>query len=260
MGNTLLNGELGCFNVRIFNQPPGPPDAEIKVNVGLSEDGAWFADVDIIPTGGVHFVVDDWGSLNHHGQPFIALATVGESDITTPVLPGTLAHRYLLGELGPGFYVFVFKTNLAHCALEDFVVPGLPGDPIDNWRKVIGVVNVDERSDDDSDRINLLGEYFFALDLKRPDVPRIVPEIVVDSEGRKHLAVRFRKLLNADGVREVILVSRDLRNWFRANDTQTEVVEQQLVFDGTEEVLICLTEELGEDSYPFMRVDVEREE
>ena len=260
LGNTLMNGELGCFNVRIFNEPPGPPDAEIKVDIGLSEEGIWFADVEIIPAGGVHFVVDDWGSVNHHGQTFIALATVGRSDFATSVVPEPLAHRYRLGELGPGFYVFVFKTNLAHCALEDFVVPGLPGDPIDTWRKMIGVVNVDERSDDDGDRINLLGEYFFALDPKRPDVPRIIPEIVEDSAGKKHLAVRFRRLLNADGVREVILVSRDLKTWFRANGTQTEVVEEELVFDGTEEILICLTEELSEDSFSFMRVDVEREE
>ena len=260
LGNSLVHGELGCFHVRIIDEPTGPPDAEINVSIDLGEDGVWYAGVEIVPAAGVQLVVEDWGDLTHHGHTFVALATVGRRDLTSNVVPEPLAHRYPLGELGPGFYIFVFKTNLAHCAVEEFIVPGLPGDPIDNWRKIVGVENVDERADDDGDRVNLLAEYFFALDPKRPDVPKIIPEVVEDSEGKKHLGLRFRRLLGADGVREVIQVSKDLKTWILATDIQTDVVEQHEVFDGTEEILICLTEELTADSYPFMRVDLERDD
>ena len=50
-----------------------------------------------------------------------------------PVEP--LAHVYPLGMLPPGYYVFVFASDLGHLGFARFIVPGLEGDPVDSWQR-----------------------------------------------------------------------------------------------------------------------------
>ena len=92
-----------------------------------------FADVEIIPAPGTAIHVDDWGELIHHGQTVLALATVTQEQTPNGPIAEPLAHRYPLGALRPGHHVFVFKTDLAHCAIVRFRVPGMEGDPIEDW-------------------------------------------------------------------------------------------------------------------------------
>ena len=69
LGNTLENGRLGCFRVRIIGDPP-PTDAVVRVSVELVED-QWVANVEIVPASGTTMHVDDWGEVMHHGQTHI---------------------------------------------------------------------------------------------------------------------------------------------------------------------------------------------
>lgn len=254
-GNTLENGRLGCFRARMVVDPP-PSDAQVRVEVSMIE-GEWFASVELIPAPGTAIHVEDWGEVLHHGQTHLALATVTQESTPNGPIAEPLAHRYLLGALRPGHHVFVFKTNLAHCGIARFRVPGMEGDPIDGWRDAAGIPEGEDDGDDDDNGI--MAEYFFALDPNRPDVPRVHPEIVVDAEGGRHLAIRYRRLLAADGVRQVIEVSRDMRRWIAA-DGITEVVEQDVNIDGTEELLVCLRERLGENGFQWMRIRLVKEE
>ena len=219
-------------------------------------EGEWFADVELIPAEGTRISIEDWGQVIHHGDTHFALATVVE-DLNpdgAPVEP--LAHRYPLGFLRPGYHVFAFKTNLAHCGLASFRIPGMEGDPVDDWRDAAGAR--DGEDDGDRDRNGILAEYFFALDPTRPDAPELLPEIVEDASGSQHLAIRYRRLLVADGVREVIEVSDDLRRW-EAGDGLTEIIRQDIHIDGTEERLVCLRESLSESQFRWIRIRLIRE-
>ena len=90
-------------------------------------------------------------------------------------------------------------------------------------------------------------------------MPAIRPEIVEDDDGDHHLAIRYRRLLAADGVRQVIEVSHDLRIWDEA-DELTQVVERFVDIDGTEELLVCLRERLDESGYRWIRIKLVPEE
>ena len=253
-GNTISNDRLGCFQVRILAEPPAT-GAELRIATSLVE-GEWFADVEIVPAVGTIIRVDDWGQVIHHGNTHFALATVVEESNPdgAPVEP--LAHRYPLGFLRPGYHVFAFKTNLAHCGLASFQIPGMEGDPVEDWRDAAGAR--DGEDDGDRDRNGILAEYFFALDPTRPDAPELFPEIVEDASGSQHLAIRYRRLLVADGVREVIEVSDDLRRW-EAGDGLTEIIQQDVHIDGTEERLVCLRESLSESQFRWIRIRLIRE-
>jgi hypothetical protein len=133
----------------------------------------------------------------------------------------------------------------------------MEGDPIDDWRDAAGAPGGED--DGDRDRFGILAEYFFALDPSRPDAPLILPEIVEDATGARHLAIRYRRLLAADGVRQVIEVSRDLQQWEQA-DRLTEIVEQDIHVDGTEERLVCLRESLRDSEFRWIRIRLVREQ
>ena len=253
-GHTLENGRLGCFRVRIISDPP-PGDAEVRIEVAM-DDGGWFALVEVIPAAGTAIHVQDWGEVIRHGQTHLALATATQESTPNGPVAEPLAHRYPLGALRPGHHVFVFKTNLAHCGFARFRVPGMEGDPIENWRDAAGA---GDGEDDDNDDNGILQEYFFALNPNRADRPSIRPVIVEDEAGELHLAIRYRRLLAAEGVRQVIEVSRDMRRWIEA-DGITEIVEQDVNIDGTEELLVCLRERLGETGLRWMRIRLVREE
>lgn len=253
-GNSIASGRLGCFNTRIAVEPT-QTDVEIRVTTSLLE-GEWFAEVEIVPAAGTAIRVEDWGQVIHHGDTHLALATVVQKATPGGPIAEPLAHRFPLGALRPGHHVFVFKTNLAHCGLAHFRVPGMEGDPIDDWRHAAGVR--DGEDDGDRDRFGIMAEYFFALDPAHPDAPEIRSEIVADASGANHLAIRYRRLLVAEGVRQVIEVSRDLRRW-EAADGLTEIVQQDVNIDGTEELLVCLRESLAESEHRWIRIRLIRE-
>ena len=250
-GNTLQHGRLGCFHVRLMIEPPHN-ETEVRVSVGLEGD-QWVATVEVVPAPGTAITVADWGEVMHHGSTHLALATVSQEQTPNGPLAEPLAHRYPLGPLRPGTHVFVFKTNLAHCGIERFRVPGMEGDPVDDWREIAGIPAGEDNGD--GDRNGLFAEYFFALDPNRADLPHIEPEIVEDEEGGRHLALRFRRLILAEGVRQIVEASRDLRRWDEVDDL-IDVVEKEVNIDGTEELLVCLRERLREGGYRWLRIRV----
>ncbi|MEZ5305261.1 MAG: hypothetical protein R3F11_32155 [Verrucomicrobiales bacterium] len=189
----------------------------------------------------------DWGELITHGQTFVALATAVAVDSNDAPPPPT--HSYRLGALRPGFYTFAFKTNLGHCGVARLHVPGMEGDPVDNWRDL----NLGALLADDGDGNGEVAEYVFALNPNRSDQPRIRPEIVEGIDGRRHFGIRFRRALDATDAEVIIEISDDMRRW-REAAADIEIVEQRANIDGTVEILACLRASLAETGFPFARL------
>ena len=183
----------------------------------------------------------------------MALASVHIDSHGGPIEP--LAHTYNLGTLDPGYYVFVFKTNLAHCGAASFVVPGEEGDPIDRW---IGRVDGSIDGDSDGDGLTDVGEYFFATDPNRKDTAFVRPEIVTSDDGQLHMGLRFRRVHGAEGMIQVVEGSARIGAWEDVNE-RIDIVEQTVLLDGTEEILICLREPIMDSSYQFIRLRVTRD-
>ncbi len=238
-GTPIEDGWIGRFRCRIIP----PPEPGVNVTVNPTASGSWEATVEIISQPGEQVVVDSWGPLIHHGQVFVALASVHLEPSSGPVEP--LAHRYDLGILQPGSYLFVFKTNLAHCGIADFTVPGLEGDPVATWAARAGL--------DPGDPDEALSRYFFALAPNGGPSPRIRAEIVRGDDGRNHLGLRFRRLHGALGVRQVIEGSTSLGKWIDVSD-RIDLMDRQVDLDGTEEVLLCLREALEDSEINFLRI------
>jgi len=250
-GNHLEHGRLGCFKVRIL---PDPPDPGVNVSVAMNSAGGWDATVEIISEPGEQVVVDSWGPTIHHGHSIIALASVHIEPTGGPVEP--LAHVYPLGVLQPGYYVFVFSSDLGHLGFARFIVPGLEGDPIDNWQLRASTLALGNDGDD-GDNLDAVGEYFFATDPSLPDGPGVRPEISPGDDGRPRLGVRFRRLHGAEGVDQIVEGSRDLENWEDVSD-QVDLVDQTIAIDGTEEVSLRLKQALEDCPFQYLRIRVVR--
>jgi hypothetical protein len=252
-GNHIGNGLLGCFRVRIA---PDPPDPGVNVTVEMTASGTWAANVEIISEPGRQVVADAWGPVIHHGLSFVALASVHIEPTNGPVEP--IAHTYDLGTLLPGQYLFIFTSDEGHFGMARFIVPGREADPIDSWRMRAASMAADDSEDNDGDGVNIVGEYFFALDPNRRDRPRVRAEIVSGPDGRAHLGLRFRRLNGAEGVRQVIEASRDLNRWDDVSG-RCDLVEKTVNVDGTEEVLICIGDPLVDSPYNYVRVRAVRD-
>lgn len=255
LGNHLHDGQLGCFPVRLL--PPAEPG--VHVSVAMNPAGEWEATVEILSKPGAQVVVDAWGPVIHHGSSLVALASVHTEATPEPTEP--IAHTYNLGSLQPGYYVFVFKSDQAHCGFAGFTVPGLEGDPLDNWqRRAIGpLLSGGEGDDLDHDGLDVLGEFFFATDPTRADRPQFSPEIVLGEDGRTHLGLRFRRLLGAEGVTQIVEGSRNLQGAWEDVSSLTDIVTRTPDIDGTEEVLLCLRDSLAKSPYHFLRLKLIRE-
>lgn len=238
-GNTIEESLLGGFRVRILAEPtPG-----VAVSFTRSEEGNWSANVEIISEPGQQIVVENWGPLVLHGHSFIALATVRLEETNGPVEP--VAHNYELGALQPGYYVFAFKSNLAHCGIGDVTVPGVEGPPITRWSAFLADgVPAEER----------LARYFFAA--RNPDISAT---IVRTENDRSHLGLRYRRLTGAEGVTQRIQASTDLSTWDDVTDS-VDLVERTLDVDGTEIVILCLRESLESTKYRYLRLSLEESE
>ena len=252
-GNHIQNGRLGCFRVRLLP----PPQPGVNVSVAMNSSGDWEATVEIISEPGQQVVVDSWGPLIHHGQSIIALASVHFEPTGGPLEP--VAHIYNLGTLQPGYYVFVFKSDKAHCGFAGFTVPGLEGDPLDNWQQRISGASFADNADTDNDGLDFLGEFFFVTNPNQADLPAFSPEIVTRPDGRPHLGLRFRRLLGAEGVTQIIEGSRRLNDGWDDLSAATDIVQRIPDIDGTEEVLLCLRDALDDSPYHFLRIRVVRD-
>ncbi|YCM46152.1 hypothetical protein V2O64_08985 [Verrucomicrobiaceae bacterium 227] len=238
-GNALEEPLLGEFHVRILAEP----DPGVTVSFSRTEEGHWLANVEILSRPGEQIVVDAWGPLVIHGHSFVALATVHTEAVNGPVEP--LAHSYDLGPLQPGYYAFVFKTNLAHCGIGDFIVPGVEGSPFDRWKALTGSLPGDS---------NRLAHYFFAS-----RTPTLRAELVGDDRNNRHLGIRYRRLTGAGGITQRVQASRDLAQWDDVTDS-VDLVERTLEIDGTETVLICLRQSTSESPYRYLRIALEADE
>lgn len=234
-GNAISDPLLGGFHVRIL--PPTDPGVNVTFN--RTEEGNWLAKVEIVSQPGQQVVVDSWGPLVVHGHSFVALASVHLDEADGPVEP--VAHSYDLGQLQPGYYAFVFKTNLAHCGAGRLMVPGVEAPPLTRWQ------NLNQSSAD-------VADYFFAS-----PQPRIRPEFTGHDWNDRHLGIRYRRLTGAEGVTQRVQASRDLTGWDDVSDS-VDLVERTLDIDGTEVVLIRLRQSLSESPYRYLRIVVEQTE
>jgi hypothetical protein len=220
----------------------------VRVSVAPTAEGHWQATVELLSGTEEPVVVDSWGPVVMNGQSLVALAGAHLGPAGGPVEP--LAHTYDLGMLPPGPYLFVFTSSLGHHAWADFVVPGLEGDPLDNWVARAEIAPEDEGA--------ALAGYYFALDPARESSPRVRPEIVEDLAGDRHLGLRFRRLRGAEGVRQVIEGATNLADWRDVSD-RIELVERTPGLDGTEEVLWCLEDPIGESDLQYLRIRLVRD-
>ncbi|MGJ8698241.1 MAG: hypothetical protein ACSHYF_18110 [Verrucomicrobiaceae bacterium] len=237
-GNALTEPLLGHFKVNIAPPPPAPG---VNVSLAMSATGDWEATVEIISAPGQQVVVDSWGPLVSHGQTFVVLADVHREPTNGPVEP--LSHTYNLGQLLPGDYLFVWKSDEADCGLGNFTVPGVEPPAIDrflaNNRLPAGSIQ------------NGTARYFFGLNQHRTQ-PEMRAEVIRDEQGGRHLGIRYRRLTGAD-VEQQIQASNDLTDWQNVSD-QVDIVERTLDVDGTEEVLVCLRSKIGEGPFRYLRI------
>jgi hypothetical protein len=244
-GNALAKGALGGFEVRILPEPPQPP-GHVTVSARLQE-GIWIADVRIDDD---QIRITEWGDdLIRHGRSILALASAVEVDPNdhTPGVPPNGEHSYRLGELAPGYYVFVFKTDLGHCGITRIRVPGIGDGGFNAWRDWI-----------DADGMQPgFGDYAFAMNPKNPGAPEVHPEIFEGQDGRRHGGLRFRRLHGASDVEYIVQCSSNMVDWQDASDL-TEIVRREIDIDGTEMVHICLLNAIGENDCPFLRVVARR--
>ena len=240
-GNCLEREILGEFKVRIA---PPPSDPGINVSVALTTTGNWQATVEIISEPGQQVVVDSWGPLIVHGDTFVVLADVHREATTGPVEP--LAHIYDLGQLVPGDYLFVWKSDETDCGHKMFTVPGFEAPGLTRFlanNRVSGSANV--------------GSYFFALNDQRTQAD-VTAEIVTSDEGTRHLGIRFRRLFGASGVEQVLWASSNLIDWTEVT-AESDLIERIPRFDGTEEVLLCLRQPLNESNLQYLRLEARAE-
>ena len=240
-GNCLDNGTLGGFKVRIA---PPPSDPGINVSVAMSETGNWQATVEIISEPGQQVVVDSPGPLIINGATFVALADVHREPTSGPTEP--LALTYNLGQLVPGDYLFVWKSDETDCGQLLFTVPGFEAPGLTRFLANNGTT-VDSG----------IGRYFFAL-TDENESPEVAAEIVTDEDGDQHLGIRFRRLFGASGVEQAVWGSSNLTDWQEIT-ADCDVIERLPRFDGTEEVLLCLRQTLAESNIQYLRLEAKAE-
>ena len=245
-GNPLARGELGGFTVRILPEPPVLP-GNVEITTRL-DDGVWIADVKIEDEG---IRVTNWGEeLIRHGRSILALAEAVEIDPNenTPGVPPNNEHRYTIGALSPGYYVFVFKSDLGHCGIARIRVPGMGDGGFNAWKEWMR----DGIAAGEDARFNFLA-YAFAMRQDRHPAPEVEPAIFEGEDGRRHGGLRFRRLHGADDVEFIIQCSRDMIEWQDAGGL-AEIIDREIDIDGTEIVHVCLVDSLSDCEFPFLRV------
>jgi len=160
-GNPLAESFLGSFSCRILPRPkPG-----VSIELALNAEGNWQATVEIESEDTQQLVVEKWEPLVMNGHSFVALPTFSIMQVRGPVTP--VSHTYDLGQLQPGYFVFALKSNLAHCGVKSFKVPGVEDSPFTRWAA---------RRGENEDRT--LSSYFFALS------PELRPQPNLESARR----------------------------------------------------------------------------
>jgi hypothetical protein len=291
-GNAVQNTMVGAFRVLIWPDPPTPPRA-VEVEVGQSAAGGWVADVAIQIPEALAVTDDwefDWGEVRHFGHVIVAKGVyrrAGEPPIDNMDREGlvpdggegaqTLSHRYPLGSLREGRYLFVFLSNLGHFDKEWFRVeegidpggPNVPGDPNEpeleafaawqaaafmpgDWAQLPAMV--DPGANPDGDPLSNFGEFAFGLNPLDPNGSPVVEAEVVEGERGRHLAIRYREMLAADGVDYRVLGSVDLERWQDITE-QCDELEREAHADGTVDVLACLRSTIGESPINHLRIE-----
>lgn len=243
--------------------PPPPPALKAEVTASMT-DGQWTADVSFANTSG--WWQADWGTVKPRGPVFFA-----EAVLTTPPpgsevpVPSAFQHRYVLGELKPGQYSFVFRSSAGHIGQAVISVPGVePPTPFDAWKfNVLGAAAwspaaSDDASDADGDGQSILAEYALGGNPSEGDRPEYRAEMVAGPAGHPHLALAFRRSLGSESsVRTIVEMSSNLRDWLPAGDL-VAVTEGPPDADGTRWVTACQNTPLANSRYPYLRLRFEK--
>jgi hypothetical protein len=255
LGRTLERPCAFGWRVRIVAEPPPHLPADLVVSM---RDGKWFADVKVTNTG--NWWMPEWGEVHSHGPVFFAtLSLVTVPPNIDPPIMESFSHTYELGELRPGHYLFVFKSNVGHCASRRFNVPGLePPTPLEQWAlNALGTIATNSDNDGDRDGLPLFGEFYFGCDPNRSDAPEVRPAIVLGADGQWHMALNFRRVTAGDGsVRCLVELSDNMITWREAG-AEVDVIPGAPDIDGSQPVCACQRAPLRESRAPFMRLRLE---
>jgi hypothetical protein len=239
-------------------EPSPPPHLPVELTVSM-RDGKWFADVKFENTGG--WFAADWGEVRVHGTVFFAVATLHElPEGSLAPIPMGFEHTYALGELRPGSYQFVFKSNKGHCAIAPIEVPGIePPTPLAQWKLNIFGSNAPADADDsDRDGLPLFGEFYLGCNPVRGDTPDIKPLLIRGDDGEWRLALSFRRVNAGDAsLRCLVQTSDDMIHWHDSEE-EVELVPGAPDVDGTQEVSACRKLSLRGLEGTFMRLKVEQ--
>jgi hypothetical protein len=246
--------------VRILPEPQLPPvglEADIAVSM---EDGKWIAEVSFENIG--NWWLPEWGWVSLRGAVIVAGATLRvippELDVA---LQASFSHRYVIGELKPGPYRFLFRSNAGHAGSALIEVPGVETpSPLETWKfNVFGAdhwrttISQDEE-DTDHDGLSTLAEFVLGGNPLRSDVPHYRAAIVKGEDGADHLALLFHRAAGSEqSVDCVIEVSPDLKYWQPAGDL-VRVSQDPAGADGTVPVCACQTAPLALSRHPYMRL------
>jgi hypothetical protein len=246
------------FGWRVRIEPAPPPHLDAKVAVSM-KDGIWQADVSFENTGG--WFAADWGEAHLHGTVFSAHAELRVPPFGSLVpIPLGFEHTYPLGELKPGRYLCVFKSNAGHFGSATFELPGVePPTPLAQWKlNVLGENAGSDTADDDLDGLPVFAEFYLGLQPDKNDPPSITPALVHTPDGDPRLVLDFRRVSAGDGsVRCVVQVSKDMVAWQDAGD-DIELVPGTPESDGTQLMRALQKLPIRQSHWPFMRLRLEQ--
>lgn len=262
-GKTLINGVLGNFMVRIW---PTLPPTPLPVTVVVAQaEGTWQAKVTITSSSNTRpWKVKTTKPVLTNGSVLNLVAELEPGTAGTD--PTQTVITYELGNLPPGNYRAVFKSNVGHCGAAAFVVAGVePPSPISTWQQ-LAFANGDwsrpeiiaDIADPDGDGVPNITEYCLGTDPIRSDASPFQPTIERDAAGQPHLVILFRRVTNATDVIATVEVSKDLKSWQPAGADVEMIVRSQDI-DGTEQVSATQKAVLGQPgSWPYMRLHLEK--
>ena len=110
--------------------------------------------------------------------------------------------------------------------------------------------------DADGDGFKDFVEWAIGLNAASKDDHSGVRSHLIEREGKKHLALSFKRRTDSPEIRYIVDISRDFRVWEDATD-KMELAETVSAGEGLESITMCLQDSIDATSVQFIRLRVE---
>lgn len=270
-----LNGHAYAdahFVVNPDGTPPPSDDDGIRGEVAVDLDGTAASVrvlLDFSDAGGPWTGVD-WGEpalVENRVTIHVGAEPVEVNEESpTPGAPPIFENVYTLDELNPGRYQVDVHVNRRPVAKGFFVIHGSSDflrwldsnlrDAADAAAEQGGAMPIHSVDDADGDGIKDFVEWAVGLNAAVRDGHSGVKSHLISQGGKKHLAMSFRRRVNAGEVRYIVEKSSNLHFWIDVTDKIT-VIETKPAGDGVEQVTVCLENPVDAAAVEFVRLRVE---